>query len=91
MLMYDFECKDCSHVFEELVDNAESFPEECPKCSGTSFIRLLNAVMFPTVTVMDYPGSKRFKAGYQHKSICAPAEKKGRQISMHGAYKKKEK
>lgn len=91
MLLFDFECQDCKRVFEELVTDADALPETCPACSGVAFIKLMSPIMNPTTVIMTYPGSKRLKAGYQHHSICAPAEKKGRQVSMHGAYKKKKK
>lgn len=90
MLLYDFQCKNCSHIFEDFVDTAESLPEECPNCCiiGTEyFTKLIGAPLLCTITVPTYPNCKKRKAGYQHHSICAPAEKKGRQISMYGAYK----
>ena len=87
---FDFECQKCGETFEGLVEGTEGQPEECPRCSSTAgFTKVLSAVALAKKMVPTYPGSKRLKAGYQHTHNRA-AEKSGRQVSMHGAYKDKD-
>lgn len=82
---FDFECDTCKHVFDALVYGLTAFPECCPECSGTKgFTRQLCAPPVPTKIIIDYPGSKRFKAGYVHSHADRPAEKQRSQVSMHG-------
>ncbi len=79
---YDFRCTKCQHVFNDLVCG-DTAPDPCPKCGNTSgFTREHSG--FPTqikTIVVSYPGSKQFKAGYQHSHNRA-AEKSGSQVSM---------
>jgi len=85
--VYDFKCNKCETVFEDTVEGVEGIPEECPKCSSTKgFTKLIGSPNLVSTIIVDYPGSKKLKAGYQH-THNLEAEKKGRQISMHGAYK----
>lgn len=65
MPMYDFQCSN-GHVFEDIC-GVNDLPE-CPKC-GANSEKVWNK-MAPVLTtiVPDYPGSKRFKAGYTHTS-----------------------
>lgn len=89
LLVFDFECDACSHVFHDLVEGPGGTPEECPSCSShEGFTRLMSAPAVLTTIVPSYPGSKRVKAGYQH-THNRPAEKKDRQVSMYGAHKGK--
>lgn len=58
----------------------------CTQCGSLSgFKKLPNTFGTNKVIVYDYPGSKRFKAGYTHTHADRPAEKKGSQVSMHGS------
>ncbi len=85
---FNFECEKCGEVFDDLVEGIEGKPESCPRCSSaTGFTKLPSAINLAETVIPSYPGSKRIKAGYQH-THNRPAEKKGRQISMHGAHKK---
>jgi putative FmdB family regulatory protein len=65
MPMYDFECVK-GHQFEEIC--AVNTPMVCPEC-GEKSERVWRKVAKNLVAIIpDYPGSKRFKAGYQHTS-----------------------
>jgi putative FmdB family regulatory protein len=50
MPMYDYRCKNCDEVFEELVFSSTTPDEEikCPKCSQNQSERLLSAPMIST-------------------------------------------
>ena len=81
---FDFECLECHHTFDDLVEGVGGKPEECPQCGQSfSFQKLPSAMNIASTIVPSYPGSKRVKAGYQH-THNRPAEKKGTQVSMHG-------
>ena len=47
MPMYDYRCKNCDEVFEELVSNSDTPDKEikCPKCNEHKADRLLSAPM----------------------------------------------
>lgn len=50
MPMYDYRCKNCDEVFEELVVSS-SVPDEeirCPKCGQNNSERMLSAPMVST-------------------------------------------
>lgn len=85
--LFDFECLSCSAMFEAMVEGIEGQPDGCSQCPSTEgFKKLVGVANLPRKIIVDYPGSKRLKAGYQH-SHNRKAEKLGRQVSMHGAYK----
>lgn len=50
MPMYDYRCKNCDEVFEELVFSSATADEEikCPKCCQNKSERLLSAPMIST-------------------------------------------
>jgi putative FmdB family regulatory protein len=50
MPMYDYRCKNCGEVFEELVFSSNTSDEEikCPKCGQNKSERLLSAPMIST-------------------------------------------
>ncbi len=50
MPMYDYRCKSCDKVFEELVSSSATSDEkiECPQCSQNKSKRLLSAPMIST-------------------------------------------
>jgi len=80
---YDFECLQCEKTFDEYVEGAEGIPDACPHCeSPLGFKKLPSVWASPQTIVVDYPGSKRLKAGYTH-IYNRPAEKKGSQVSMY--------
>lgn len=84
---YDFECEACHHNFDDYVEGTEGSPEQCPACHRAGgFKKLPGTFSSPTTIVVDYPGSKRLKAGYTH-AYNRPAEKKGSQVSMHRSQK----
>jgi putative FmdB family regulatory protein len=83
---FNFECDKCKHEFDDLVEGIEGQPDLCPECGFLkSFTKLASFPNVPTKIILDYPGSKRFKAGYQHTHADRPAEKKASQVSMHGS------
>jgi putative FmdB family regulatory protein len=85
--IYDFECQFCQKVFEDLVEDILGLPEKCPMCSSTeSFTKVLSASNLANTIIVSYPGSKQFKAGYQH-THARPAEKKSTQFSMFSGKK----
>lgn len=87
---FDFECRKCQHVFSDYVEGSEGLPDACPHCGNTlasEFYKLPSACALPSTIVIDYPGSKRLKAGYMH-THARPAEKKESQVSMHIPSKK---
>jgi putative FmdB family regulatory protein len=90
-IVFDFECNKCKHLFDDLVMRKNPVPDACPKCGSIKgFTKQLCAPAIPTKIIVDYPGSKRFKAGYQHtRHADHPAEKKASQVSMHIPGKKK--
>ena len=45
MPMYEYECNECQHEFEELVRNSEE-KVECPECGTGNVGRLLSRVAF---------------------------------------------
>lgn len=84
---FDFECQDCSAVFEARIKSDKQFPDACPGCEGTTFKKLPSAPAIMNSIVPVYPGSKRLKAGYQH-THNRPAEKAATQVSMYSGTKK---
>jgi len=86
--LFDFECPSCKAQFEGLVEDVLGQPEGCSKCSSTGpFIKLPSSINLAVVTVVDRPGAKQFKAGYQH-SHNRPAELKDKQFSMFNPARK---
>jgi putative FmdB family regulatory protein len=82
---FDFECETCSHEFLDMVEGVEGQPECCPSCGVRSgFKKLISLPSIPRKIIVDYPGSKRFKAGYVHTHADRPAEKASSQVSMRG-------
>lgn len=60
MILFDFECSDCTHKFEELVNRDSPEPVKCPSCDQFNTKRLigsftidprlgLDPVSFPTM------------------------------------------
>jgi len=78
-----FKCGKCQHVFEDMVQPG-GLPDPCPECKNSVDLveeKRMQAPMHVTHFILDYPGSKRLKAGYQH-THNRPAEKKGTQVSL---------
>lgn len=79
---FDFECLACHAEFDEYVEGADGVPEHCPHCLKTEGYKKLPSLWAsPTTIIVDYPGSKRLKAGYVHQ-YNRPAEKKGSQVTV---------
>jgi len=75
MPMYNFECVDCKHIMEDLVPS-DTDAIVCEKCSGDA-IRIWagTAPNLVNTIILDYPGSKKHKAGYVHSHGDRPATK----------------
>ena len=43
MPIYEYQCKNCNYVFEELVFTSEDKSIKCPQCGGNEIKRLLSA------------------------------------------------
>lgn len=43
MPMFEFECTDCNHRFEELVFSSSKVVDKCPKCEGSKIKKLVSA------------------------------------------------
>jgi DNA-directed RNA polymerase subunit RPC12/RpoP len=80
---YDFECAKCGKTFDDYVEGVDGMPEKCAHCtSKKGFKKIPSTFVMPTHFILDYPGSKRLKAGYVH-THARPAEKKESQVSMY--------
>ena len=43
MPIYEYECKDCKHTFEQLVFQNDRTPVRCPRCKSENVTRLMSA------------------------------------------------
>lgn len=81
MIMKDFECDACGHIFEELTPatNELKLAEgqdwgwkdvTCPACGECSAKEIFNgsSALWCEQTIPTYPGCKKQKAGYTHTS-----------------------
>lgn len=77
MPTYDYRCAN-GHAHEHFCKIAER-PDarNCPEC-GEPARFMLSAPALVTNIVVDYPGSKKFKAGYQH----SHGDRKGTKIQV---------
>lgn len=78
--MREFQCTQCGHCESDLIETNATLPSRfCPKCEARMELCLgvpgSGSTSIPTATIPDYPGSRRRKAGYQHKYVNRPAEK----------------
>ncbi len=65
MPMYDYKCKSCEHVMEELCSSGVNHID-CPECKSTmERIWTKSPTQFRKIIPM-YPGAKKIKAGYIH-------------------------
>lgn len=66
MPTYDYRCPD-GH-FHEFRCSVSAKPEThtCPSCGAEATPAITTAPPIPKVIVLDYPGSKKLKAGYMH-------------------------
>lgn len=66
MPIYEYECEDCKHVFEELQKFSDPPVEECPKCHKKAVRRLISpsAAHFKGSGwyVTDYKGKRKHKS-----------------------------
>ena len=61
---YDYQCE-AGHRSEHrfrISDRPETVP--CPTCGLDAIFGIFQVPAMPTMIVVDYPGSKKFKAGY---------------------------
>jgi hypothetical protein len=77
MANYDFQCKN-EHIFEitcTIAERNNSF--FCPECQepGKRVFLSFPMVNDPNNMILEYPGSKKLKAGYVHSHGDRPAEK----------------
>ena len=66
MPIYDYRCPS-GHIHEHrcrIADRPAELP--CPDCGASSKQAIIAAPALPTTIVVDYPGSKKHKAGYRH-------------------------
>lgn len=86
MPLHDFKCPSCETIFEEHVPvGFHQCP--CPDCGATAdkvYVKMPNTIK---EFVVDYPGSKRLKAGYIHSHGDRPATKT--QVQGHSFSAKK--
>jgi len=45
MPIYEYQCKNCDHTFEQILLNSDSPPQSCPEC-GQSVEKLMSAGSF---------------------------------------------
>ncbi len=67
MPTFDFNCKDCNHVFEELcnTDPTETYPEvTCPHCKSKNKEKLLNSCNF---TFAQPEGTDRWNKSHDYR------------------------
>jgi len=48
MPIYEYECTNCGHRFEELVFSKSDIDPQCPKCKAKNTKRLMSATSFST-------------------------------------------
>ena len=72
--LYDYTCPHCNITTEALIDTKEPEQVLCEKCKN-QMIRQMPAPKEFHAIIPTYPGSKRHKAGYQHKFVNRPATK----------------
>ena len=68
MPTYVFACPNAHPDFEIRcsVSALDSELHQCPACGESGHVVITTAPAVPTHIVLDYPGSKKHKAGYQH-------------------------
>jgi putative FmdB family regulatory protein len=74
MPMYDFQCSNCSSVFEDILPVGTE-QNECPQCGGSAFRIFKKTAAILTTIIPSYPGSLKQKAGYVHTHGDRPATK----------------
>jgi putative FmdB family regulatory protein len=61
MPLFDFECRSCGNVFEELVASADS-PASCPACDSAEVERLFSSIAAPRKTGLAGAQARRSNA-----------------------------
>ncbi len=61
MPIYEFQCRQCGHIYETLVMSGDKEPVCCPKCKGRHADRLISRP--GSVTKSDSPGPRSSSAG----------------------------
>ncbi len=46
MPIYEFECRSCAHVWDELQKSSDPDPDQCPNCSKPVVVRRMTAAAF---------------------------------------------
>ena len=78
MPTYDYRCPE-NHFHEHRCSvSARPATHPCPECGEEASPAITIAPPIPQVIVLDYPGSKRFKAGYMH----SHGDRKGTKIQV---------
>ena len=84
-LSYNFTCP-CGERYKDLVEGTQGRPDPCPACGSRKARKELATPSLSKENIPCYPGYRKRCAGYAHEEN-RPAEKKGKQISMHGSSK----
>lgn len=64
---YDHECPNGCGDYEVRCSIADrTLPHPCPRCGGLGKQVITQMPAMPKTIVIDYPGSKKFKAGFVH-------------------------
>lgn len=83
MGMYDFQCKKCNHVFEELIEFVDIPKVRCQKCNSKRVTKLLNGALgLGLNTSFDFRAKKNFEKA-QIESFTAKAKFGGRSPYKH--------
>jgi putative FmdB family regulatory protein len=46
MPIYEFECRSCQHIWDELQKISDPDPAQCPSCGATTVVRRMTAAAF---------------------------------------------
>ncbi len=78
MPTYVYACPNKHHQEHRSSISAKPETLPCPECGEPALPAINYMPAVPTTIVVDYPGSKRFKAGYMH----THADRKGDKIQV---------
>ena len=78
---HDFECKKCTHIFEELYVRADRKKVKCPECGSRSLRQVLSAPALASFSMMDATQKrehlKKRSADHTQKQIDSEPERFG--------------
>lgn len=86
-LSFPFTCP-CGHTYSDIVQGVEGRPDPCPACGSEDAVKTPHVTAVMKHMIPSYPGYQRMTAGYGHEAR-RPAEKAGRQVSMHQSRSKR--